>query len=142
MLKNGKLPRILRGKEANMSKLKEYQVREIRSLENKMSGAAIARKYGVGKTCISNIIRGKSWIHIIDPVNVVGKNCIPISESIDLIKLYLKEKTEKVMSEEEMEKILVVELAGVCSVKQIKQILAALDKRSGYELFLRISGMC
>jgi len=45
-------------------KLTESQVLEIRELASSMRGVDIAKLYGVGKVCISQIIHRKSWNHI------------------------------------------------------------------------------
>ncbi len=46
------------------AKLTEEQVREIKTLlAQKISGAEIARRYGVGRPCISRIKNGWSWTH-------------------------------------------------------------------------------
>ncbi len=56
-----------RGEKNGSSKLKEKQVRKILNLYNsgKIKCVTMARKYGVGQSTISDIIRRKTWRHII-----------------------------------------------------------------------------
>jgi hypothetical protein len=49
---------IRRGKR---TKLREWQVREIRSLLSSMNDRALAERYGVSKECIASIRHGRSW---------------------------------------------------------------------------------
>lgn len=41
--------------------LTEEQVREIRAMRGKLSGAAIGRRYGVSETTVYDIFNGRSW---------------------------------------------------------------------------------
>lgn len=56
---------IRKGESNGCSKLKGYEVLEIKSLLGTMTMTAIALKYGVTKTTISGIARGRAWKHII-----------------------------------------------------------------------------
>lgn len=53
-----------RGVKHHNSKLSEAQVIEIRENPDVLSGAALARKYGVSETTINDIRRGKTWKHL------------------------------------------------------------------------------
>lgn len=46
------------------SKLTESEVLEIRSLVGKFTNADLASRYGVSKTCISNIRTRTKWAHV------------------------------------------------------------------------------
>ncbi len=61
----GEHGRTARGENAGPAKLKEADIPIIRSLVTSgMSLAAVSRQYGVGRTCIRDIINGKSWTHV------------------------------------------------------------------------------
>jgi hypothetical protein len=50
-----------RGERHYSCKLKEAQVREILSLKGKETQAVIAKKFGIGQTTVSHIMRRDSW---------------------------------------------------------------------------------
>lgn len=50
-----------RGSQNGMSKLTEQSIREIRSLEGKLSQEEIAKRFGVTRVNINNIILRKTW---------------------------------------------------------------------------------
>ena len=55
----------VRGEQASPAVLKETDVREIKSMHMKgLSGADIAKEFGVARTTISKILRGGSWTHV------------------------------------------------------------------------------
>ncbi len=62
MVKKG---RQARGAKINTNILTEDQVREIRILYQDMSQRAIARKFGVSRWCIQDIISGKNWKYLV-----------------------------------------------------------------------------
>lgn len=58
--------RIARGQRQSHAKLTDSDVLEIHKLfaEGRISKAAIARQFGVDRTNVSQIIRGKAWTHV------------------------------------------------------------------------------
>jgi len=60
-----KLTIALKGSQCHISKLKEDQIITIRErIKNKEPHALIAKDYGVSKSLISHIKRGKAWNHV------------------------------------------------------------------------------
>lgn len=55
------------GEQCNNVKLTEENVIEIRRLAKTMSGLKLAKRFGVGRTCIYNIIEGRTWSWLKDP---------------------------------------------------------------------------
>lgn len=53
------------GASHGMAKISENDVRDIRGLYPQMSQQAIADRYGLHQTTVSDIIRGKIWTHIV-----------------------------------------------------------------------------
>lgn len=54
-----------RGEKSNNAKLNEQQVREIKQLiKDGLSNRKIAKMFGVGKSIISDIGRGRCWSHV------------------------------------------------------------------------------
>lgn len=53
-----------RGEKNRFAKLTAEKVREIRSLGDVMSLTQMARQFGVSKTTIGYIVRGKTWKHV------------------------------------------------------------------------------
>lgn len=63
-LKNIKRP-ILKGETNGRSKLKEFQIKEIKELYEKgMFHKDIAKIYNVSRVCITQIINNKKWKHV------------------------------------------------------------------------------
>lgn len=52
---------VMCGEESPTAKLTQAQVDEIRARHRPQSGAALGREFGVSKTTISRIVRGKAW---------------------------------------------------------------------------------
>lgn len=53
-----------KGEANGNSKLTEQQVIEIKQLNGKCSGVAVANKFGVKKACIYKIWKGQKWAHV------------------------------------------------------------------------------
>lgn len=53
-----------RGSYQHLSKLKEHEVKEIRSIYSKGMGVILSKEYNVSQTTILNIVNNKIWTHI------------------------------------------------------------------------------
>lgn len=55
-----------RGEKCGMSKLKEYQVREIHKkyLEGKLRQIDLAKEYNISREVIESILKGRTWKHL------------------------------------------------------------------------------
>ena len=55
---------LVHGEKHKCSKLKEYQVKQLRAMARAgASGISLAKRYGVSNTTVCRIIAGKSWPH-------------------------------------------------------------------------------
>lgn len=55
----------VRGEKNKLSKLKEYQVKEIRSMsDDGEKGCIVAKKYGISPQLVSDIVLRKRWKHV------------------------------------------------------------------------------
>jgi hypothetical protein len=54
-----------RGSANGTSKLTEAQVLEIRAIGRQLTGRTLAHRYGVEPSVISNILKGKTWRHLL-----------------------------------------------------------------------------
>lgn len=62
----GKLPPVLRGEEHTNTTITGDQVRELRSaVANGLSYKRAAQKFGVCKSTVSNIVRRRTWSHLL-----------------------------------------------------------------------------
>lgn len=61
-----------KGKAIPQAKLTEAEVRDIRFLYPKMSQQALANKYGVNQTIISDVVRRRTWKHVQDLPDISG----------------------------------------------------------------------
>lgn len=55
---------IAHGENNGMALLTDDKVREIRRLNGSMSGAAIARRFGVSPGCVYGVLNGSRWAHV------------------------------------------------------------------------------
>ena len=52
------------GRNFHPSKLTEKDVKEIRTLQGKISGVEIGKIYGISKTSVCYIFKGRSWKYV------------------------------------------------------------------------------
>ena len=52
------------GRNFHPSKLSEKDVRQIRTLQGKISGVDINKVYGVSKVTVCDIFKGRSWKYV------------------------------------------------------------------------------
>jgi len=60
-------PEAMRGMGNPAHRLRDHEIREIRSLRGRVTRAAMAAQFGVSHSTIDRVLAGKSWIHIGGP---------------------------------------------------------------------------